>query len=710
MHRHHFTAALLSLAALTLGAQTRQWTVSDGLPANEVHQLVELPDGQMLVGCEGLYCLSEGEAFVPVDYDRQQAVALPRFAVRYGHMWQGDSLLWLHDLYRLYLFDARTRRFRSDAARLADAPAVRAFAASEAGLAPVDDMLLPAIDSLGLGRKCTAATRDRQGGLWIGTREDGIVYRSPRVNVPLTLRNDSLLWLARGALGSRRPLPVLPFRRVGFTCDLPDGRTLVGHDMNRLSYCLSGTDSIRSIAPARLSDFRNIVGACPVDSVRVLLYAQNGVALLHTGADTLADFAPARHIAPYTDKYNCVLPDRDGNLWIGTQNGLFVVTPAPVCERIGGLANHCIRSLVLDASGHVWAGTSCGLSRITPSVINYGADDGIPPVSMMERAACLTRDSLLVFVHGSHCTVFRPEWLTGSWPPLPVRLLSVSAGGTDRPLTEGTDLTLRHDENHIALLVSTLDYAHTAPSRYRCRLLPLETDWSEVTPQRGSATIAYTALPHGTYTCEVQAATPDGDWTGSTRLTWVIRPPLWLTWWAKSLYVAAALAFVAAGMALYVKRKRRQLQREDDERVNRLFELRAEARHQFAVHTHVDPQKVGLTADEEALMARLLQVVGEHLDDSEYGVDQMAQDVAMSRSRLYDRLRDILGISPADFIRDVRLKRSAQLLIDTPLPIGDIAAQVGFATARNFSQQFKRMYGMLPTEYRAQGIGRSGTD
>ena len=707
MHKHHFTAAFLALATLTLGAQTRQWTVSDGLPANEVRQLVELPDGQMLVGCEGLYCLSVGEAFVPVDYDRQQAVALPRFAARYGHMWQGDSLLWLHDLYRLYLFDARTRRFRSDASRLADAPDVRAFAASEAGLAPVDDALWPAIDSLALGRKCTAAIRDRQGGLWIGTREDGIVYRSPRVNVPLTLRNDSLLWLARGALGSRRPLPKLPFRRVGFTCDLPDGRTLIGHDMNRLSYYMPGTDSIRPIALARLSDFRNIVGACPVDSVRVLLYAQNGVTLLHTGADTLADFAPARDIAPYTDKYNCVLPDREGNLWIGTQNGLFVITPARVCKRIGGLANHCIRSLVLDASRHVWAGTSCGLSRITPSVVNYGAEDGIPLVSMMERAACLTRDSLLVFVHGSHCTVFRPEWLTGSWPALPVRLLSVSAGGTDRSLTEGSELTLRHDENHIALLVSTLDYAHTAPSRYRCRLLPLETDWNEVTPQRGAATIAYTALPHGTYTCEVQAATPDGDWTDSTRLTWVIRPPLWLTWWAKSLYVAAALALVTAGVALYVKRKRRQLQREDDERVNRLFELRAEARHQFAVHTHVDPQKVGLTADEEALMARLLQVVGEHLDDSEYGVDQMAQDVAISRSRLYDRLRDILGISPADFIRDVRLKHSALLLADTTLPIGDIAAQVGFATARNFSQQFKRMYGMLPTEYRAQGIGRS---
>lgn len=68
---------------------------------------------------------------------------------------------------------------------------------------------------------------------------------------------------------------------------------------------------------------------------------------------------------------------------------------------------------------------------------------------------------------------------------------------------------------------------------------------------------------------------------------------------------------------------------------------------------------------------------------------------------LYGKLRNMLGISPADFIRNVRLKRAAQLLTDNPtLSINEVSARVGFSTPRNFSTQFKKMFGVLPSEYR----------
>lgn len=703
MKRRLLLAVVLLLSALGLRAQTRQWTVSDGLPTNEVRQIVELPNGQMLVGCEGLYCLTVGETFVPIAYDRTQAVSLTHFATRYGHLWQGDSLLWLHDLYRIYLFDARTRSFRTDAAERMNAPGIKDFAAGKSGIDQISDALWPVIDKLGLRNKCMTVTKDRQGGLWIGTWENGVIYKSPRRMMPQTMHNDSLMWLARGAYGSKRQMPQLPYRRLNFTCDLPDGRILIGHDMNRLDYYLAEKDEIQPIDLPQLSGYRNIVGVCPIDRQWTLLYSQNGITLFNTVADTLAPFPADRTIKPYTDKYNCVIRDRKGNIWAGTQNGLFVVTPSYSCRRIEGLANQCIRSLVFDAEGHVWAGTSCGISRITPAVVNYTADDGIPPVSMMERAACLTRDGRLVFVHGTQCTAFRPEWLSDLAMPLPVQLLSVSINGMNHTFVNGTDISLSYDENYLTLQFSTLDYAHTNPSRYRYRLSPLEKEWNEGTSYHGFTTAAYTALPHGRYVFEMQAATADGGWTSVTCQTFVIHPPLWLTWWAKTIYAIIALTILIVLVTLYLKWKRRQLERENDERVNRLFEQRAEARHQFAENTHINPQKIGVNSEEEAFMAQLLKVIETHLSDSEYGVDQMAQDVAMSRSKLYDKMRNMLGISPADFIRNVRLKRSAELLTGTSLPITDIAERVGFATARNYSQQFKKMFGVLPSEYRSQG-------
>ena len=82
-------------------------------------------------------------------------------------------------------------------------------------------------------------------------------------------------------------------------------------------------------------------------------------------------------------------------------------------------------------------------------------------------------------------------------------------------------------------------------------------------------------------------------------------------------------------------------------------------------------------------------------------MEQLAIDVALSRTSLYVKLRNMLGISPADFIRNVRLKRAAQLLTVNPnLSINEVSIRVGFSTPRNFSTQFKKMFGVLPSEYR----------
>ena len=150
----------------------------------------------------------------------------------------------------------------------------------------------------------------------------------------------------------------------------------------------------------------------------------------------------------------------------------------------------------------------------------------------------------------------------------------------------------------------------------------------------------------------------------------------------------------------YLKRKRAALERENDERVNRLFELRDQARHQFAESTAIDPQKISTNIEEEELVKRMLAAIDANLDNEDYGVDQLARDVAMSRSSLYDKLRNMLGISPADFIRNVRLKHAAELLTNTNLSIAEVSERVGFNSPRIFSSNFKKMFGLLPSAYR----------
>ena len=671
----------------------RHWTVADGLPTGEVQQIVELPNGQMLVNCEGVFCLSNGRSFDVVPCDQSRAYQLPRYTNRYGLLWEGDSLLWLHDFYRIFCFDARQRMFVNDAGNRLNDKLQKDILSDKASTPQPTLSQRSIIDSLHVG-DITLAINDRQGGLWIGTRSNGIFYQPPhRAKPEIHTGDDPLIGMARSAS--------LRKGQTTFVFELPDGRQLRCDSLCRLGYYLpeqQTTISLNDKLPT-LNQYRHMVGACPLDADWVAVYTQNGIFMLNTKTDTLASFPHAKDIERYSSKYNCMLKDKDGMLWIGTQNGLFVVNPSKsTITRVSGMSNDCVRSLVLDDKGHVWAGTSYGVSRVTPTVVNLGTDDGIPAISMMDRAACLTDEGRLVFaVGGGMAVAFKPDELIGSEKPLAVVLTRIEINGEN---VQKLPKSLTHTQNYLTFHFSTLNYANPSHDRYRYRLVGLEHEWNTCNDGSGQCIASYKALPPGNYSFEVQAATASGEWGPVTKLAFVISHPWWLTWWAKMLYCCLVLAIAGRLIALYLKKKKAKMEHENDQRVNRLFELREEARHQFAESANIAPDKITINAEEEKMVSKMLKAIEAHIDDEQYNADQLARDIAMSRASLYKKMQTILGITPTDFIRNVRLKRAAQLLADTQLSINEIASRVGFVTARNFSSQFKKMFGVTPSEYR----------
>ena len=110
---------------------------------------------------------------------------------------------------------------------------------------------------------------------------------------------------------------------------------------------------------------------------------------------------------------------------------------------------------------------------------------------------------------------------------------------------------------------------------------------------------------------------------------------------------------------------------------------------------------VTINKDEELLVARLMKAIEQHMDDAEYTVDQLASDVGMSRSDLYRKTQQMLGITPNNFLRNVRLKHAAFLLSTTDTPVSRISLMVGFLTPRYFNQCFQNVFGLSPKDYRA---------
>lgn len=166
------------------------------------------------------------------------------------------------------------------------------------------------------------------------------------------------------------------------------------------------------------------------------------------------------------------------------------------------------------------------------------------------------------------------------------------------------------------------------------------------------------------------------------------------------MYVLGTLVLLFAVSTIYFRRRKAKMERENEEKVNRMFELREAAHKQFASAVNVEADKIGANGEEDALVGRMIKAIGDNMDNVDYTVDDLAADVGMSRASLYKKTQHLLGITPNDYMRNVRLKRAAKLLEETTVPVSQISLMVGFQTSRYFSQKFKEMFGLNPKEYR----------
>jgi len=135
-------------------------------------------------------------------------------------------------------------------------------------------------------------------------------------------------------------------------------------------------------------------------------------------------------------------------------------------------------------------------------------------------------------------------------------------------------------------------------------------------------------------------------------------------------------------------------------RVQKLIEQQQQRYDEFRKNIDIQPKSVTITPLDEELIQKALKSIEKNIANTEYSVNELGCDVGMSVRNLYRKIQSITGLSPADFIRSIRLKRAAQLLRDTDLNVSEIADLVGFNTIKYFNKHFKEEFGFSPTQYR----------
>ena len=130
-------------------------------------------------------------------------------------------------------------------------------------------------------------------------------------------------------------------------------------------------------------------------------------------------------------------------------------------------------------------------------------------------------------------------------------------------------------------------------------------------------------------------------------------------------------------------------------------------RHRFAqlnYRTEDLPQEIkqvsGLNLDQEFLI-KATDFVKKNLDQ-EFNVDDLCQEMGMSRSSLYNKIKALTDRSPSDFIRQIRMKEAAILLKSKKYTISEVSDMMGYSDPKYFTDIFKKHYGMTPSAYMKQ--------
>lgn len=108
---------------------------------------------------------------------------------------------------------------------------------------------------------------------------------------------------------------------------------------------------------------------------------------------------------------------------------------------------------------------------------------------------------------------------------------------------------------------------------------------------------------------------------------------------------------------------------------------------------------VKISLEHKEFLEKCIAVVEKHLHEEEFNVQVLQKEMGMSHSTLYRRVKSASGISINAFVRWVRLRKAADILINTNCNTNEAALMTGFNGAKYFRQQFQKLYGMLPSEY-----------
>jgi ligand-binding sensor domain-containing protein len=254
-------------------------------------------------------------------------------------------------------------------------------------------------------------------------------------------------------------------------------------------------------------------------------------------------------------RFSSFAEDRDGLIWIGSENGLVAYDPVKNCSRFftneDGLPSNRTNNIMVDSLNRLWIGTSnglCMLNRNRDNFKRFTVNDGLLTNQFNEQSAYRTKDGSFIYPTYKGFLVFRPEDYKESNSTIPLYVTSFKISDKEiAPNTEDIqDIHLRHNENFFSIELAGLNYMNPYQCRYAYQLEPFDKNWIYTRKHE----INYTNVPAGNYTFRYKVITDNPDWNVPEKTIRIaIREIFYKTWWFRSI----VLLIIGVGLMAFIR-------------------------------------------------------------------------------------------------------------------------------------------------------------
>lgn len=136
--------------------------------------------------------------------------------------------------------------------------------------------------------------------------------------------------------------------------------------------------------------------------------------------------------------------------------------------------------------------------------------------------------------------------------------------------------------------------------------------------------------------------------------------------------------------------------------ISSLLNNRQKEREAFSKRPFFPVNNIQMNKADKEFMDRIIAIIHENITDENFGVEKLAEKLSLSRSSLLRKIKVLSGLSPNDFIRLIRLKKAAELMLDGKYRIGEICYLVGINSPSYFSKIFQKQFGCTPKDFEKQ--------